>query len=234
MEEENKNNNTEEAKENKIDADEIVKEATNTFNEVKDQVKNSLNKEDLKKSANETKNFIVGMFKNPLEELKNIANDTENSYFKYSIIIIVIWLLAILISYLAGIRTLRIFSYILPLIKVLLSPIIIVCVTALILFVMNKNKDKNLMTIISVVTATKIPTVIARVVSLLVIFSSDISRITSRFTSLCSAISTVLLYFGAKFVLNEEDDKKFIRRFAILEGIYYISAIIISFLQISM
>ena len=38
MEEENKNNDTEEVKENKINTDEILKETANTFNEVKDCV----------------------------------------------------------------------------------------------------------------------------------------------------------------------------------------------------
>lgn len=234
MEEENKNNDTEEVKENKINTDEILKETANTFNEVKDQVKGSFNKEDLKKNANETKNFIFGMFKNPIEELKKIADDTNNSYFKYSIILVVVWILAVLISFSAGIRTINIFRYILPIIKLILSPIAIVFIMSLIIFVMNKNKDKGLMTIISVVTATKLPVVMARVISLLVLFSSDISRLTTRFTTLCSVISTVLLYFGIKFIFNEDDDKKFIKTFAIIEGIYYIAAIIMSFLQISM
>lgn len=233
MEEENKNNNTEEVKENKIDTDEIIKETANTFNEVKDQVKGSFNKEDLKKNASETKNFIFGMFKNPIEELKNIANDTTNSYFKYSIILVVVWILALLIFYSAGINTINIFRYVLPIIKLILSPISIVFIMSLIIFVMNKNKDKGLITIISVVTATKLPVVISSVVSLLVLFSKDISKVTVMFASLCSVISTVLLYFGIKFILNEDDDKKFIKTFAIIEGIYYIAAIVVSFLQIS-
>ena len=70
-----------ENKERTVDTDEIIKETTETINEVKDKVKDSLKKDELKNSAKETTNFIVGMFKNPIGELKNIAEDKTNKNF---------------------------------------------------------------------------------------------------------------------------------------------------------
>ena len=69
MNEENKKN-----KEKTVDTDEILKETTETINEVKDKVKDSFKKDELKNSAKETTNFIVGMFKDPLGQLKNISS----------------------------------------------------------------------------------------------------------------------------------------------------------------
>lgn len=219
----------------KIDTDEILKETANTVNEVKDQVKKSFKKEELKNSAEQTKNFIIGMFKDPIGELKIIANDSSNNAFKYAVILTIVWILAVVISLIASYISLSInvFKRILPIIKVAVSPILTISVLSLIIFVMNKKRDKGLMTIMSVVTATKLPVVIARVVSLLKIFSVKASTITSPFTSLCAVISSVLLFFGIKFITGEEEDKENIKKFVIIEGIYYISAIIISFLDIS-
>ena len=187
--EENNNNENEDGK--KIDTDEILKETTNTINEVKDQVKGSFKKDELKNSAKETTNFVAGMFKNPIEELKNIAEDRTNKNFILSILAL-----------------------------------------SLILLVLNKKKDKNLVTIMSVVTAAKLPVVIASVISLLRLISTNVTTVTNPFSYLCTAISTVLIYFGAKFVLGEEDDKSFVKKFVLIEGVYYIAYIVFGLLGI--
>ncbi len=222
----------EENNENKINTDEILKETSETINEVKDQVKGTFKKEEIKNSAKETKNFISGMFKNPVGELKNIAEDSSNATFKYAIILIIIWIVAVAILKIYNLSTWNIFRNVLLLIKAMLAPVLSILVLAVTLLVLNKKKGKSLITLISVVTATKLPIVIASVVNLLRLISSRITTITSPFSAFCTVLSAVLLYFGAKFVFEEEDDKEFIKTFAIIEGIFYIAYIVIGLLEI--
>lgn len=224
----------EENNENKVNTDEILKETTNTFNEVKDQVKGSFKKDELKNSATQTKNFIMGMFKDPVGELKRISTDTSNSAFRYAIILVVIWMTARAITNLASASwTLNIFGRILlPLIKTIAAPILSVLVLSVTILVLNKNKDKSLVTILSVITAAKLPLVISAVVNLLKLISYKVSTVTSPFASVCSIVSTVLVYFGAKSLLGEDDDEKFIKTFVVIEVIYYVAYIVLDLLGI--
>ena len=226
-------NNNENENSNTVNPEEILKETTETINEVKDQVKGSFKKEELKNSAKETTNFIVGMFKNPIEELKSIAQDKTNKNFKYAVILAIVWIVAVVILkiYYSSLSW-NVLKYLLPLIKSAIAPILSILVLSLTIFTLNKNKDKSLVTIMSVVTAAKLPIVIASVVSLLRLISARVTTVTSPFASLCTVISTVLVYFGAKFILGEKDDKTYIKKFVIIESIYYIAYILIGLLEI--
>lgn len=228
MDEQNK-----ESKEKTVDTDEIIKETTETINEVKDQVKDSFKKDELKNSAKETTNFIVGMFKNPIGELKNISEDNSNKNFKYAIILAVIWIFAeVILGMFYSSFSWNVIKYLLPLIKIAVAPILSILILSLTIFILNKKKDKSLVTIMSVVTAAKLPIVIASVLSLLKLISRDVRTVTTPFELLCGVISTVLVYFGAKYLLGEKDDKSYIKQFAIIEGIYYIAYIVVGLLQI--
>ncbi|MCI8833394.1 MAG: hypothetical protein HFJ19_04255 [Clostridia bacterium] len=228
MDEKNK-----ESKEKAVDTDEIIKETTETINEVKDQVKDSFKKDELKNSAKETTNFIVGMFKNPIGELKNISEDNSNKNFKYAIILAVIWIFAeVILGMFYSSFSWNVIKYLLPLIKIAVAPILSILILSLTIFILNKKKDKSLVTIMSVVTAAKLPIVIASVLSLLKLISRDVRTVTTPFELLCGVISTVLVYFGAKYLLGEKDDKSYIKQFAIIEGIYYIAYIVVGLLQI--
>lgn len=228
MDEQNKEN-----KEKTVDKDEIIKETTETINEVKDQVKDSFKKDELKNSAKETTNFIVGMFKNPIGELKNISEDNSNKNFKYAIILAVIWIFAeVILGMFYSSFSWNVIKYLLPLIKIAVAPILSILILSLTIFILNKKKDKSLVTIMSVVTAAKLPIVIASVLSLLKLISRDVRTVTTPFELLCGVISTVLVYFGAKYLLGEKDDKSYIKQFAIIEGIYYIAYIVVGLLQI--
>ena len=223
MDEENKNNN--------IDTNEILKETSNTFNEVKDQVKESFKKEELKNSAKETKNFIVGMFKNPIEELKNIANDSQNSNFKYAIIIVIVWMVAELICEIGSYHY-NFGRAILSIIKATIAPLLIVCALSIITMIMNRKKDKGLVTIITVITAAYLPIALASIISILRLIGSNITTITAPFSAICKIISAILLFFGIKFLYDEEDDNKYIRKFVILQLIFCIVAIVARLLGI--
>ena len=85
-----------ENEENKINTEELKSEASNTVNQVKDTIK----KVDIKKDSVETKGFVVEMFKNPLEKIKDVAEDTKGKYLKYAIIVFVISMFLSMLYYL--------------------------------------------------------------------------------------------------------------------------------------
>lgn len=215
----------------KIDTDEIKKETTNTINEVKETVK----KVDIKKESKQTKNFVVDFVKNPIEKIKEIAQDTENKYLITTIFIIVLWIILICIS------SISIYSHFfkynfwdntLSVIKDMVAPVLGILVMSLIAFLMNKDNKKTLIANINTITATKIPLFIAAIVNLLRLLQLRDTTIITTFFGFCSVISTVLLYFGLKELFGEKEDNKFIKKFLIIEAIFYVVYFVISYLGI--
>lgn len=213
------------------EAEKIKKETAETAKQVKDSVKNVNIKDETKK----TKGFVIDMFKNPLNKLEEISKD-GGTFFKTAIFMIIIWIVAVFIKstystiYYWGFS--RVFSNIIDVLKNILVPIISVLVYSLIIFILNKENKKSLIEIISVVTATKLPIVIASIVSILTIFSYEINKLTIAFSSLCNVLTIVLSYFGYKAIFSEKDDKKFIKKFAIIEIIYCVVYVVLTFLGI--
>ena len=244
--EENNNENVEEIKEavpsnengenasekvnSKIDinTDELKKETKETFNEVKETVK----KVDIKKEGEATKNFVVDFVKNPLGKIKEIANETSNKYFVTSIFIIVLWAILIAISSISSYTYFFKYNFgnnLLSVIKSILAPAIGIIVMAVIVLVMNKDNKKSLITNINTITTAKIPLFLAAIVNLLRLLKLRDTSIITAFSSLCTVISTVLLYFGLKELFAEEDDNSFMKKFLIIQAIFYVAYFIISF-----
>ena len=123
-------------------------------------------------------------------------------------------------------------SSLMSVIKATIAPICSILVMSIIVLVMNSKNKKSLTTIITTVTTANIPLVIASVVSILTIFGSSISTITIPFTRLCSAVSIVLMYFTLKSIFGEEKNSEFIKKFALVELVYYIAYIVFSLLNI--
>lgn len=221
-----------ENEEKKVNTEELKSEASNTVNQVKDTIKNV----DIKKDSIETKGFITEMFKNPLEKLKEIAEKDNGQYLKYAIIIMVIWIVAELVDRcftVGSIWGLSSFgSSLMSVIRAAITPLVSILVMSIIVLIMNSKNKKPLTTIITAVTTANIPVVIASVVSLLTIFSSSVSTITTPFAIFCSTISTVLMYFALKAVFGEEKNSDFIKKFIIVEAIYYVAYIVFSLLKI--
>jgi len=229
----------EENKEVKVDTEELKTEATNTVNQVKDTIK----KVDIKKDSMETKGFVVEIFKNPLEKIQEIVAKDNNKHFTYALIIIAIWMAANLIAgffsmtgiFSASMRFLGISSIgkeILGIVKVTIQPILTVIIMSLAIFVMNQKNKKSLITVITAVTVANIPSVIAAVVGLLSIIGSQVRILTSPLTQLCTVISTILMYFAAKSISGEEKNSNFIKKFIIIQAIFYGAYIIIGLLGI--
>lgn len=219
-------NNNENKEEFKVDTEEIKSEAKETAQKIKESMKNT----NIKEEATATKGFIKEMFSNPIKKIHEVANDNSGKYFKTSLILLIIWIVAELIDsthstiYYYGFT--RVFSNILTVLKAILAPAIGILVYSIIVLMLNKNK-KPLTTVIATVTITKIPVIIANIAWLLTIISSGISTVTSPFISFCSAVSVVLGFFGFKQLFSEESSEKFIKTYVLIQGIYYVCYIVI-------
>lgn len=222
---------SEEKEEFSNQTEEVKKETAETVKKLKESMKNV----DIKDETIKTKGFIVEMFKNPLSKMKEIANE-DSKYFKTAIFILVVWTLAIFIKttfstiYYWGFS--RVFENMITVLKNILVPLISVVAYSLIIFVLNKDNKKSLTNIISAVTTTKLPLVIASVVSILTLFSYEFTKITVAFTNLCTILAVVLSYFGYKYLFNESEDEKFIKKFVLIELIYFAIYIVFTFLGI--
>lgn len=222
----------EEKEEKKLNTEELKSEATNTVNQVKDTIK----KVDIKKDSIETKGFVIDMFKDPLGKIQQIATKDTGKSLTYAIIILAIWVIAELVSRSFSLSHIwgysKVGSAIISIVLTGITPIISVLVISLIIFAMNTKNKKQLTTVLTVVIVANLPIVIASVVQLLTIVSSQISLITTPFTKLCSVISVVLMYFAIKSIFGTEKNSDFIKKFVIIEGIYYIAYIVLSLLKI--
>ena len=175
-------------------------------------------------------------WKDPLGKIKEIVNENNGKFLKYAIIIIVIWSLAVLVKecfdqgsfwdyYDLG-------NSIKNIITTTITPIISILVMSLVIFLMNKKNKKSLTTIMTVVTSANIPIAIAGVVNLLTIMSRSASVLTTPFSKLCHVITAVLMYFTIKTILGAAKNSEFIKKFVLIEGIYYIAYIVMATLSI--
>lgn len=219
--------------EQSVNTEELKNETVDTVNQVKETMKNV----NVKEEAKAAKGFVVEMFKNPLEKIKEIANDTTNQYLKTAIVLLIVWILTILISVLEF----SIFDYfswnylgklLLSYVKAVLAPVFLVAVMSVIIFLMNKKSKKSLTTVMTTVVATKIPVIFANIIGLLTLISSSAVKITSKVSSLASLISTVLMYFAIRELYGEEDETQALKNFVIIEAIYLVAALVISYLGI--
>jgi len=219
----------EEKNEIKVDKEELKTEASNTVN----QVKNTIKKVDIKKDSIETKGFILDMFKDPLGKIKDIAAENSGKYLTYSIIILVIWIVSKLIYICFNFSNIwNLGENFITIIKTAIQPALIVLTMSIILFVMNQKNKKSLTTVLTVVIVANIPIVLSSIVDILRIVSSEIRIVANPFSSLCKLISVILMYFAAKSLFKEDEDSKFIRKFVIIQVIYFTAYILFSLLGI--
>ena len=209
--EENKN-------ENKINTEEIKSETVNTVNEVKETIKNV----DVKK-----------VFIDPLRKIKSIAEDNSNKFLKNALIVVIIWMAAVLINQVFGTTNLWKyygFKQLLNIILTTISPAVGIIVMSLIIMIANKGNKKTLTHLITCITTARLPLAISGVVNLLTLINSSVSAFTSPFSRFCNVISIVLTYFVAKDIFAEKENSKFIKKFVIIEGIYYIAYFVLTYL----
>ena len=215
-----------------IDTENLKNETVETAKKVKETIKGT----NIKEETKTTKNFIKDMFKNPLEKIKEVASDDSNKFFKTAIILVIAWTILIFIGstystiYYWGFS--RVFKNILTVLKEILAPAIGILVYSAIVLVLNKKNKKALPTVISTVTITQIPLMLSALASLLTIISSNISLVTIPFAKICSVVTIILGYFGFKNLFGEEDDKVFIKKYVLIQAVYYVAYIVIKLLGI--
>ncbi len=223
-------------------SEELKNETKQTVEQIKETIKST----DLKKDSKVAKGFFSSFFKNPLEEVEKCASDNKSSFLKIAIITLLVWLISLFISEVFSIANRYIFgaygsfSYffrnllpnILDIIKGLVAPIISIAVLSSLIYLFNKKKDKSFLTIASTIVVAHIPVVVANIVNLLTIFGSGISKITSCFSSFCSILYYILLYFAIKHLSGESENKSYFWKFALIIGIFYVAKFIFSYLGI--
>lgn len=213
-------------------AEELKKETIETAKKVKESVKNV----NIKDETKETKNFIVKMFKEPVETIEEVANDKQNKVFKTALFILIIWIVAIFIKstystiYYWGFT--KVWTNIVSVLKAILTPLCGILVYSLIALLMNKENKKSLVTNITTLTITHMPNVIISILTLLTIFEYKISKVILPFSYFTTALTTVLTYFGLKSLFGEDSNKKFFKKYVLIQLIYFACYIVISFLGI--
>ena len=220
---------------------EVSKEQTSAKKETKESTKNV----DIKKEANNAKNFFVRFFKEPLSEMKKIVTKPK-SVFKIVLILLIAWVIFECLGSIIGIAksytyspyyTFSMFmrnsiSDFFEVFIAILIPVASVAALSFIIYLLMKGKKKNYLIIVTTIIASKIPVVIASLVSLLGYINSQVRVITNSFSDFCFVISTVLVYFAIKALYNEEDDNKAQRTFLIAMAIYFAVILVLRFFNI--
>ena len=234
--EENTTNQTEEVKtdETKNENVEAVKnEAKETIKQVKEQMKDV----NFKEEAKNTKGFVSAIIKEPLEKIKEIATDSSNKFFKTAIIILIVWTIVYFFNTISF-TSLKYATFgrgLWMVIRAIITPAVAVACLSLVIFIMNLKSEnkKSLITIITSVTTTYLPIIVASIVGLLTLISSEAYKFTSRVSALAEMLSAVMLYFAVKGIFGIDDDKKSFVKFTIIYAIYMVVSLVLSFIQIS-
>lgn len=210
MEENNNNENF------SVDKEQLKNETKDTVNQVRETIKNT----DFKEEAVQTKGFLMDMFLKPVETVRRVASG-EESVLSKAIVILVVYMIASavqsLVSQLRFGSLKNIFGNIVSIIGAAINPLLLVLVPAILILILNRKNKKSMITIISTIVIAFVPRVLSQIVSILSTLTSKLYFITSPVTTLCSAISFVLVYFGMKELFAEEEDNSFIKTFAIIE-----------------
>lgn len=192
-------------------------------------------KVDLKNGSKNSKDFILSFFSNPTRLLKAITKSKDNKLFNVSILVLLIWIIVTFITSLFAYNyTYDAFSLILVIIRDLTIPILSIGFLSLIIHCINPNKE-NSSSLTNTVTSTitcKIPIIISSFLSLLTLVTPKACIITEPIRYFCIALSTLLTYFAIKYLYNESEDGKSFKMFVIVEAIFYVVYLLLSFLDI--
>ena len=211
----------------KIDTEELKNETKDTVNQVKEVFSNG----DLKEKTTETTHFLKTAFSDPFEAIEEIANE-KNEVFPKTVILVALFVIISFVSQLISlIRSGGHYSFgsnFTSFISSITSPIIYILVPSVVVFLFNTKNRRKITTIISTITTCYIPTICATLVTLLRNLMPDLRIITNPIATTARALSIILLYFGIKNILDENDDKHYMRKFAI---IYVIISLILLLLS---
>jgi hypothetical protein len=225
---ENQENNV--AEEVKQESD-LKQETVKTFNEAKEKMKNI----NLKEEAEVGKGLLKKLWKNPIETIKEIANDKENKAFKTALLLAAVWAIIELATMILYYVTSKYAEFeFLPTLKATVAPILkVIAMTLAVYFVKNRAKD-SISKLLTSVTVAYIPSIISSLLWILYEISSKMSTILTPVGGLLNVVSIVLMYNTVKALTNEEDETKAIKTFIKVEAVYYVILLAVSFLGISL
>lgn len=225
---ENQENNV--AEEVKQESD-LKQETVKTFNEAKEKMKNI----NLKEEAEVGKGLLKKLWKNPVDTIKEIANDKENKAFKTALLLAAVWAIIELVTMVLYYATSKYAEFeFLPTLKATVAPILkVIAMTLAVYFVNNRAKD-SISKLLTSVTIAYIPSIISSLLWILYEISSKMSTILTPVGGLLNVVSIVLMYNTVKAITNEEDETKAIKIFIKVEVVYYVIVLAVSFLGISL
>lgn len=210
-----------------IDTDELKNETKDTVNQVKEVFSNG----DFKEKTTEATHFVKGAFTNPFETIEEIATE-KNEVFPKAVLLIVLYTAITFVSrFISLLRHGENYHFgqnVSAFISSITSPLIYILVTAAIIYLFNRNNRKKLTTTISTVTTCYIPVIIAAALSLVRNIIPDLAVVANPLISAAKAISIILLYFGIKSVLEENDDKHYMIKFFFIFAIIQFILLLLS------
>jgi len=211
---------------NKYNTDELKQGAKDTYNETKEVFKNI----DFKAEAKATQGFLKEFLKNPFNGVVQATRSKGN--LTLALMLNLIWLVAVMAIQLQNFIRWNHIGF-LSVIQAAIAPAIGIIVMAILVLMVNKNKNKNLTNVICVITVTRIPRIVAAVVSLMTMLSVEAFRITSPFSAFMNGLSIVLLYVAMKEMSREVEEGKFFMIFAKAYAFYFVARFALSFVGIN-
>lgn len=208
----------------------LKQETVNTFNEAKEQMKNI----NFKQEAEVGKGLLKNMWKNPIETIKEIANDQENKTLKTSILLVGIWVVVELIEIILYYLKYEYASFeLLDTIKTLIAPICAVIAMTLAVYIVNNRAKETIAKVLTSVAIAYIPQIIYSLLYLLRYISTRMYSILTPVSGFLRVISIILMYQTVKALSNEKDDANVLKTFIKVEAVYYVIVFVVSFLGIS-
>lgn len=218
----------EENQENK--AEELKQETVNTFNQAKEQMKNI----NLKEEAEIGKGLLKKLWKNPVETIKEVVNDNENKVFKTALILVGVWAIVELLKMILMFSMSEYADFeFLPTLKVTVAPILKVIAMALALYFVNNRVKDSITKSLTSVTIAHVPGIIASIIGIISLFAVEAIKIISPIISILNIITAILMYFTVKAYAKEENEENAVKKFILVQAVFYLIRFVISYLGIS-
>ena len=209
-----------------VDEQGLKKDATETVTQVKDVINNA----DIKEEAN----FIKEVMTNPIRGIKSVAA-SGTSHLPIALVTLFIWTGALFLqSLFRGIRLLWQFNDFLDIFRIIgdsisaiLSPILTVIVLSLAVYIFFREKVKGFMPILITITLAFLPRAAGAVLGVIPALIPFTRHIFSPIIAFLSLISTILVYFGLKAFVGEDNDEKFFIGFLKILCVFFIARFIL-------
>ena len=192
---------------------------------------------DFKEEAKTTRGFISSLFSDPLATLKTVATENRRSRFENAVFIVIIWLIASLVVTMAMANWSWAYfgTNILSFIKSILAPVCGLVSMSIIVYLFGaQQKNKSMISILTLITIASLPLVCADVIDLVRLFSTDMNKIMIPLKCFAQVLTIVFMYFGLKDLLGIEDHSKFLKKFMVIQAVYFLTYFVLSFLGIIM